>query len=61
MPITTSANANEILNRVAVEVGLDPVADPYSTEDSAFIQLRFLINSVGVDLSLLHDWNFLVK
>ena len=61
MPITTSANASEILNRVAVEVGLDPVADPYASEDAAFIQLRFLLNSAGEDLCIIHDWGFLVK
>jgi hypothetical protein len=61
MPVTTSATASEILNRVAVEVGLDPVADPYASEDAAFVQLRYLINSVGEDLSLMHDWGFLVQ
>ncbi len=61
MPITTSATATEIINRVAVEVGLEPVNDPYSSQDAAIRQLTFLINSAGEELSLMHDWGFLVK
>lgn len=61
MPITTSANATEIINRAAVELGLDPLADPYSTTDQAFIQLQYLLNSAGEDLCIAHDWGFLAK
>ena len=62
MPVTTSTTATEIINRVAVEVGLDPiVGDPFSSQDSAVKQLTFLINSAGEELCLSHDWGFLVK
>lgn len=61
MPVTTSITANDILNRVAVEVGLDAVSDPFASADAAFIQLKFLLNSAGEDLTLIHDWGFLVR
>ncbi len=61
MPVTTSASATDILNRVAVEVGLVPVADPFSTPDENFVQLLYLMNSAGEDLAITHDWNFLVR
>jgi hypothetical protein len=61
MPVTTSDTATNILNRVAVEVGLNPVTDPYASPDENFIQLAFLLNSAGEDLAIIHDWGFLVK
>ena len=60
MPITTSATATEIINRVAVEVGLEPVVDPFASQDAAIRQMTFLINSTGEELSIIHDWGFLV-
>lgn len=59
MPVTTSITANEILNRVAVEVGLDAAVDPFSSNDQSFVQMRTLLNIAGEDLTIAHNWNFL--
>lgn len=61
MPVTTSITASEILNRVAVEVGLDAVPDPFASNDQSFVQMRTLLNIAGEDLTIAHDWGFLVK
>ncbi len=61
MTIANLAPANEILNRVAAEVGLAPVSDPYASTDSNFIQLKYLLNSAGEELSIAHQWEFLNK
>ncbi len=50
MPVTTTLTANEILNQVAAEIGLMPVADPYGSQDEAFIQMRYLLNTAGKEL-----------
>lgn len=47
---------NTVINRVAAEVGLTPVADPYSDPNDAFQQLRHLLDSAGQELIELHDW-----
>lgn len=59
MAITSIATVNNILNRVAVEVGLDPVEDPFASQEQHFVQMRFLLQTAGEELSLLHDWEFL--
>lgn len=61
MPITTSITATEILNRVAVEVGLDAVTNPYSTNDQSFVQLQTLLNIAGDDLAIQHPWSVLTR
>ena len=53
--------ANDIINRVAVEVGLLSVADPLSSVDETFIQLSELLNAAGQELVELHPWQTLVK
>lgn len=58
---TIRATANDILNQVGVEIGLDPVADPFSSSDQSFRQLRYLINTAGEELSQLYPWDFLRK
>lgn len=42
--------AGEILNRVASEVGLDEVPDPYASSDPTFVRLRRLLQSAAGDL-----------
>jgi hypothetical protein len=42
--------AGEILNRVASEVGLDEVSDPYASQDPTFVRLRRLLQSAAGDL-----------
>ena len=56
---TIRATANDILNRVGVEVGLDPVNDPFSSSDKSYQQLSYLLNTAGEELSQLHPWEFL--
>ena len=53
---TTTTTAGVILNRVAAEVGLTPVADPFSSADASFVQLTHLLNTAGEELAVLYDW-----
>lgn len=61
MTATIRATANDILNRVGVELGLDASVDPFASSDKSYIQLRTLLNIAGDELVQLHDWNFLIK
>ena len=54
-------NAATIINDTAIEVGLVPVNDPYSTQDEAFVQLRGLLNSAGRELVNMFAWEVLQK
>lgn len=56
---TTFTTASVVLNRVAAEVGLTPVADPYASQDANFIQLTYLLNIAGEELAVLYDWEAL--
>jgi len=55
------STASEILNGAAVESGLAAVADPYTSTDPAFVQLRALLNNVGRELLTLHPWEQLIR
>ena len=59
MTTTSSISAIDILNRVAAEVGLEPVADPYASTEQHFRQMRFLLQTCGEELSLAYAWEFL--
>lgn len=61
MTATIRATANDILNRVGVEVGLDAAVDPFSSTDKSYVQLKTLLNIAGDELVQLHAWNFLTK
>jgi hypothetical protein len=54
-------NANQIINDAALEVGLIPVDDPFSSQDEAFIQLRGLLTGAGRELVDMHNWTVLVN
>jgi hypothetical protein len=58
---TIRATANDILNQVGVEVGLDPSVDPFSSQDQSYRQMTYLINTAGEELSQLFPWDFLRK
>lgn len=58
---TIRATANDILNQVGVEVGLEPVTDPFSSTDQSYRQMRYLINTAGEELSQAYPWEFLRK
>lgn len=59
MALSTTTTANEILNRVAAEVGIAPVPDPYASVDPIFVQLTYLLNTAGEELMYAHQWEFL--
>ena len=48
--------ASAIINKVAVEVGLAAVTDPWAETDGNFTQLIGLLNSAGEELVELHPW-----
>lgn len=52
--------ATNIINKVAPEVGLATVADPYSSQDPIYIQLRTLLGSVGIELLGKYEWENLI-
>ena len=61
MALTTKINVNEILNRVAAEVGLAPLNDPFASQNPSFIQMRYLLNTAGEELVQAYPWEFLTK
>lgn len=61
MTVTSAVNANTILNRVAAEVGLQAVTDPYSSQEQHFVQMRYLLQTCGETLALAHEWEFLTR
>jgi len=61
MTATLQAVANDILNRVAAEVGVDQVSDPWASTDQNYAQMRVLLNVCGEELSQLYPWEFLVQ
>jgi len=54
-------NAGNIVNDAAVLCGLTSVADPYSSSDQAFIQLRTFLKYLGRDLCTEFPWTELTK
>jgi hypothetical protein len=61
MSINTASSANEILNRVAVEIGAAPIADPFGSDDPTFVRLKYLLNVAGEELVEFHKWEQLLK
>lgn len=61
MAINTVSTANDILNRVAAEVGIEPVVDPFASNDPSFVKLRYLLNIAGEELVEAHPWEYLLK
>ena len=61
MTLATIIPANEILNRVAAEVGIEPVTDPFSSKDPAFLKMRYLLNTAGEELMQAYPWEFLTR
>jgi hypothetical protein len=51
--------AGSIVSDAAVEVGLSPVADPYSSNDPNIVQMCQLLKSLGRDLILQREWSYL--
>lgn len=61
MSANLRATANDILNRVAAEVGLEPVNDPYGSSQQEFKQMTYLLNIAGEELCQLYHWEFLMR
>ena len=59
MAVSRYIPASDIINRAAVECGLQPSADVFSESDPSFIQLRNLINTCGQDLVESYPWEIL--
>lgn len=57
----TSEDATTIINAAAVEVGLTPVTDPYSSSNAAFVELRNMLNTAGREISRMFDWQTILK
>jgi hypothetical protein len=61
MPVTTLITANECLNRVAAEIGVEPVVDPFASVDPVFVQMRYLLNTAGEELGMAYPWGLLQR
>ena len=59
MTVTSAITTNEILNRVAAEVGLPTTGDPMGSSEQHWIQLRYLLQTCGEELALAYPWEFL--
>ena len=55
------STANDVMNRVATEIGLPKSTDPVSSSDETFIQLRGLLDSAGQELVELNQWQILER
>ena len=53
--------ANTLINRAAVEVGLNSDADPVGSPDETYVQMQALLDSMGQELVNLYDWPILVR
>ena len=51
--------ANEVINKVALTVGLQQDNNPVSSPDEGFAQLRGLLDDAGQELVELHPWQTL--
>lgn len=54
-------SASDVLNAVALELGISDDPNPYTTTNSVFTQLRGLLNSAGQEMVELYDWQILKK
>jgi len=61
MTATLRSTANDIMNRVAAEVGLEPVEDPWGSSQPEFRQMGYLLNIAGEELCQLYQWEFLMR
>lgn len=61
MSSTRTTTAEKILNRAAIEVGLEPTVDPFASEDPSFQQLIALLNAAGEELVISYQWELLTR
>jgi hypothetical protein len=53
--------AGEVVSDASVEIGLSPIADPFSSNDPNVVQLCQLLKSLGRDLINQRNWSYLRK
>lgn len=51
-----TATATDVINNVAVEVGLDAATDPFSSTDKSMVQLVYLLNTSMRELGVVREW-----
>ena len=61
MAVSRFITVNDVVNRVAVEVGLTPVADVFATGDPAFRQLTYLLTTAVQELMEMYPWQILTR
>ena len=61
MAINRLSTVNDIINQVAVEVGLNPASNVFASPDTAFEQLRYLLQSSLKELLELFPWQILTR
>jgi len=59
MAVSRYIPAADIINRAAVECGLEPSADVFADTNPSFVQLRNLITTCGQDLTESYPWEIL--
>tara|TARA_R110000824_G_scaffold76366_1_gene193524 strand:- start:1768 stop:2520 length:753 start_codon:yes stop_codon:yes gene_type:complete len=59
--INRLSTVNDIINQVAVEVGLSPASNVFASPDTAFEQLRYLLQSSLKELLELFPWQILTR
>jgi hypothetical protein len=52
---------NDVVNHVAVEIGMEPVADVFAASDFVFTQLTHLVTTCTQELMELFDWQILIR
>jgi len=60
MATTRFQSAGDLINRVAIAIGLNSVTDPFSSADPNFVQLRTLATECGQDLVQEAAWQKLI-
>ena len=61
MAVNRFITTNEIVNRVAVEIGLTPVQDVFSNDDPVFAQLTTLLTTCVQELMENYYWQILTR
>lgn len=61
MAIQRLISTNEIVNRVAVEIGLTPVVDVFAVDDPVFKQLTYLLTTAAQELMEMYPWQILTR
>ena len=61
MTLARIGTAAQVINKAALEIGLTPQIDPFSSPDDSFRQLVAFLNTCGDELAGVYPWEFLTK